>query len=981
MASFFIENNYTKMKRILLVCYLLMLSHWISAQAPTGYYSGTENLSGENLKAQLHQIIKAHTTFPYSSSSTDVWDILKVADRDPANPENVILIYKGNSVNAAQEYNNGAGWNREHVWAKSHGDFGETPPAGTDLHHLRASDISVNADRGNKDFDNGGTQHSEATGCYYTSTTWEPRDEVKGDIARMMFYMATRYEGSVSGEPDLELVDYISGSTTEPIFGKLSTLLLWHEQDPVDDVERTRNDVVYSYQNNRNPFIDHPEFACLIWGSQCNESVENPVISPQGGTYSGAQTITITCSTEGASIYYSLDNALPDANANLYTSPFLLSESLSVKAIAIKEGMVSSDVVTANYVISGSSVSLNENFENLDVNSDFNLPNWLAVVEKGSKNWKGVSYNSNTYVQVSAYNSGDTENVAWLITPLIDLSGYQYPAFSFRSKDGYNNGNPMKLMISENVDTGDPLASDWVVLDAVFSNVAPSNSYASDFMESGNIDLSAYSNKSVRLAFVYSGGSTSITTTMQIDDVSILENEVNHAPEISEVSYSPLDPELNDEITVLCRVTDVDGNLNSVHLFYGNEELNLNNQVQLSAEGDCYSAKIRPTQAGLLYFKIRAEDQEGLSVESSSIAISVNEVIEYLFEEDFESTVSNATLSLTNWVNVAESGSKLWEAKEYQLNKYAQFSAYNSGDDSNIVWLISPEIDLQSIYNALLTFKSKDAYNNGMPMELFVTTQYEETSPSSASWDKLNAVFADGASSSSYAADFTASGNVDLSVYYGKKIYLGFKYSGGQSSITTTMQLDDVKIKGDSNLLPEIGMLEFSSENPIASESLLVSVQVSDEDGTVDEVILHYGYSETELSHQLRMEMSDGKHRAEIENLQSGVLYLSVSAKDNRGGVSFSEIESISVLTTVDNVSEYELNVYPNPFLSDLTIDHSHNLLKLELLSLDGRVLFSVYEFENNAVKLNLATLSSGLYILKFYTSEGMFMRKVLKAK
>jgi len=88
---------------------------------------------------------------------------------------------------------------------------------------------------------------------------------VKGDVARMMFYMATRYEGT-SGELDLELVDYSHSSPNgEPLHGVFSTLMEWHIEDPVDDFEQNRNDVIYSYQENRNPFIDHPEFVELIY--------------------------------------------------------------------------------------------------------------------------------------------------------------------------------------------------------------------------------------------------------------------------------------------------------------------------------------------------------------------------------------------------------------------------------------------------------------------------------------------------------------------------------------------------------------------------------------------------------------------------------------------------------------------------------------------------------------------------------------------
>lgn len=235
-------------------------------QIPDGYYDRTDGLQGEELKEALYQIIKDHIDYPYTSSSTDTWDILKESDRDPDNPDNVILIYTVWSVNAAQEYNNGDGWNREHIWAKSHGFPSETQDAYRDAHHLRPCDITVNSARGTKDFDNGGEPHPVATECYTDADSWEPRDAVKGDVARMMFYMATRYEGE-NEDPDLELVDYTGTDTDTPFFGKLSTLMEWNEEDPVDEFERNRNEVVYSYQGNRNPFVDHPDFVNAIYNS------------------------------------------------------------------------------------------------------------------------------------------------------------------------------------------------------------------------------------------------------------------------------------------------------------------------------------------------------------------------------------------------------------------------------------------------------------------------------------------------------------------------------------------------------------------------------------------------------------------------------------------------------------------------------------------------------------------------------------------
>ncbi|MCD6375869.1 MAG: endonuclease [Caldisericaceae bacterium] len=232
-----------------------------SAQAnyEESYYNATQNKWGSDLKSALHNIIKGHTQYSYS----DLWDILSDTDEDPANPNNVILIYTGWSYPKSNHGGNADQWNREHVWAKSHGDFGTTPPAGSDVHHIRPCDVSVNSKRGNLDFDNGGSLYTDpdgVTNCYYDGDSWEPRDEDKGDVARMMYYMVVRYEGEEGY--DLELVDYTPSTTSsDPVFGKKSTLYDWHWIDTVDSWERSRNDRIYNnWQHNRNPFIDHPEF-------------------------------------------------------------------------------------------------------------------------------------------------------------------------------------------------------------------------------------------------------------------------------------------------------------------------------------------------------------------------------------------------------------------------------------------------------------------------------------------------------------------------------------------------------------------------------------------------------------------------------------------------------------------------------------------------------------------------------------------------
>ena len=225
---------------------------------PGDYYASAAGLSGAALKAELHDIISDQTVLSYS----EVWVALRDTDEDPSNPSNVIELYSGTSISKTSNGGSVGDWNREHVWAKSHGDFGTSPGPGTDVHHLRPTDVQVNSTRSNKDFDEGGSGVSGCSGCYTDGDSFEPPDRVKGDVARMIFYMATRYE---SGDGvDLEVNDSINGST--PFHGRLSALLAWHSQDPPSAFEMRRNDRIFEqWQGNRNPFIDHPEWVDAIW--------------------------------------------------------------------------------------------------------------------------------------------------------------------------------------------------------------------------------------------------------------------------------------------------------------------------------------------------------------------------------------------------------------------------------------------------------------------------------------------------------------------------------------------------------------------------------------------------------------------------------------------------------------------------------------------------------------------------------------------
>lgn len=267
------------MNSIALLCSLAFFTAVTVSAQPTDYYVPAQGLADGALRTALHEIIGGHTTYPYSSgSATDTWEMLTEADRDPENPDNVILVYSGFSVNGPQQFNEGNGWNREHVWPRSRGSFSTAAGIGTDMHNLKPCNIEVNNIRGNRffaDCQNCTPVFTDGvnTECFLDNSngTFEPRDAVKGDVARMILYMAVRYEGG--GEPNMELTEEIlPEGDNAPLMGRLSDMLAWHFADPPDDFELNRHEVIFGYQGNRNPFIDHPELADHLWGSLQGET-------------------------------------------------------------------------------------------------------------------------------------------------------------------------------------------------------------------------------------------------------------------------------------------------------------------------------------------------------------------------------------------------------------------------------------------------------------------------------------------------------------------------------------------------------------------------------------------------------------------------------------------------------------------------------------------------------------------------------------
>ncbi len=347
------------MKKIFTLA-MVFIAIGVYAQPSASYYNNATG-TGYNLKTQLYNIIRGHNTRSYGQ----LYDCYETSDRDSfyENDGTVLDIYSENPT-ATDPYtfsyngndrcgnysNEGDCFNREHLLPQS--VFNSASPMVSDAHHIVPTDGKVNGMRGNEPFGkvatanytslNGSKRGSNLNSGYsagFSGTVFEPIDEFKGDVARCILYMATRYQNVIGNWGSWEMLD----GSTDRVFNTwaLNTLLTWHAQDPVSAREITRNNAVYAFQGNRNPFIDHPEYAAQIWGAVAGlEDVlasavsvfPNPAINNTINIYSEATIDEIELVNLNGQLVQRIQK--PRATSNTYTVEQLPQGFYLLKAIS-----------------------------------------------------------------------------------------------------------------------------------------------------------------------------------------------------------------------------------------------------------------------------------------------------------------------------------------------------------------------------------------------------------------------------------------------------------------------------------------------------------------------------------------------------------------------------------------------------------------------------------------------------------------------
>ena len=534
-----------KIKTLLIVGLLFSVAN-IFAQIPTGYYDGTAGLSGSALKTKLSSIISSgHQTKSYDAlddeypnSDKDSYyekdgTVLDIYSENPTETDPYVYQF---GVKKCGNYKiEGDCYNKEHIFPQ--GYFNKASPMVSDIHHIVPTDGKVNGMRSNFPFGNVGSSVSytskngsklgTSNSVNYSGKVFEPINEFKGDVARMIFYFATRYEAKLK---DFDANDILTNTSFPGIQSwELEVLKQWHTQDPVSQREIDRNNAAYTYQGNRNPFIDHQEYVAQIWGTTTPDT-ENPS-TPTNLIVTGSTSSTISLSWTD-----STDNIMV-ATYDIYLDGTLKtsSSSNSITVTGLNPSTTYSFYVKAKDAAGNTSSQSNTTTGTTTENTGGN--DGGSTTSCGTEDFEGVSGAVNTYKTVTWNNNG----ITWTATDSRSDQTINNKAITVRNgtlSSSTISGGISSLTIKTQLKFSGTSGSFKLFINGVEKGTIPynntiTNTTISNINISGNITISIQSNSTTdnRVAFddlswnCYNGLGTDETT---VNKFSIYPNPVKN---------------------------------------------------------------------------------------------------------------------------------------------------------------------------------------------------------------------------------------------------------------------------------------------------------------------------------------------------------------------------------------------------------------------------------------------------------------------
>ena len=653
----------------------------VSSTAPPSYYDALLGLSDNDLRNKLQTIVVNENT--KGQNYGDVWDMLESADENPLDNTEVWLIYTETTIGKTEHVVDNNGWNREHIFPQSRGGFSDGTSftadgidvyfsttaddiahAHGDAHHIRACLATENTNRSDLDFDDVSGPRTKNTYFY------EPPLSAKGDVARALFYMAIRYNDLSLGVGDQD------GQT----IGNLTTLLEWNKLDPPDDYELRRNNVIYEWQNNRNPFIDNYELADYIWGDKKGQSWQGSSASQilisanlsdfgliRYGNVSSTQSYTLEANnlTDDLQILApnDFDISLSDVPDN-YTKQIILKQSngtIPSTTIYVRfnpSSYSNSDISDYITHISGKALGKlsvkgteGDPLKQAEVlySQDFETncaSDWVIYSVSSNEDWTCDTYglNGSQGIKMNNYQA-DADSEDWLISPLFNVSGYKNPVLKFWLESTYS-GSTLELMYSiDYTGSGDPSLASWTKI----SDITLTDNWAQQ-----SFDLSAIGQNTFYIAYKH----TSIlpdASRINMDNIELYATPV--VPEISTDLTSlnfpytvPGDSSSSLTYTVSCQNLEGDVIVSTLAPF----ELSLDNSswtdsvtvLQANASSQTVYVRFSPTSEYLKGYHERI---------THSTTNGTNYIVD-LYSEDNPATVvdaatltQNQTLDIVTW--------------------------------------------------------------------------------------------------------------------------------------------------------------------------------------------------------------------------------------------------------------------------------------------------------------------------------------------
>lgn len=546
------------MKKSLLLFALSICAFVVKAQVPAGYYNSAQGLTGYALKSELSTIItNGHTAQSYGA----LWTVYYTSDVDNyyENDGTVLDIYS-EKPNATDAYNytlgsdqcgnvsasEGGCYNREHSFPKSW--FNDASPMYTDMHHIFPTDGQVNSQRSNFPYGEVGNASWTSTNGTkkgnnnynfpnaYNGTVFEPIDEFKGDLARVYFYMATRYENQISGwETSNAGSDATLNGTSNQVFEDwmLAMLIDWHNADPVSQKEIDRNNAAYTFQGNRNPYVDNPQYVAQVWGTPDTQAPTAPTNLNYNSLTDSSVNLTWNAATDNVGVvsYLIEQNGVEVATISATNTTYLVTNlspettyDFEVFALDAYGNISSASNMLTVTTLEAAEVIFSEDFndcQNVQFTpiSELSTQDWQCQTEFGEDN--------TGCFQMNSYSQGNqVPSIDWLITTnSINLANYTQESLSFYTVAAYGNSELQLLYSTDYNAANAPSNATWTAVPNLTIPQHPSGNANEVVFEFNDIDISSI-NGNVYFAFKYDTSNGEQATRWTVDSF-LIEGEQN----------------------------------------------------------------------------------------------------------------------------------------------------------------------------------------------------------------------------------------------------------------------------------------------------------------------------------------------------------------------------------------------------------------------------------------------------------------------